>query len=425
MIASMVRATGILLIVAGRLYGATAASEAMRCIHGRSPDVEIRHCTAAIEVGGLPDAGLAVVLGRRCVAYGEKHDYARALPDCERAVHLAPNSALHVYCRGRVRYYSGNLDGAMLDAEQAIRLDPNYALAYSGRAFISKKRGDYDQAIQDYGEALRLRPDGATYYGRGWCYLHKGDYGLAKPDFDEAIRRGLGADAYYSRGLCYIHEVDYSRAIADLDQAIRLKRNYAWSYSSRALLFSRRGEYDLAIRDYTQAVRLAPDAENYEARGRAYFHKGAYDLALWDFARAWWHIWVPLALLAGLIYIVGRRKPKRAQAPTGDGDDSPDGDDLEPLVASPDAPAEDPVPDPEPLQSDTDLDVLIRTGVRNPAAIGLAQGLLQEAGVPFFVMERTEPTSQASGNFGWWDIRVPHEREAEAREIIQAVEEMK
>src|ERR1700690_1718271 len=221
MSASMVRAPGVLLILAGGLYGVTAANEAMRCIHGRSADDEIRHCTAAIESGGLPDAGLAVVLGRRCVAWGEKHEYARGLPDCERAVELAPHSALQLYSRGWARFYSGNLDGAMFDSEQAIHLDPNIAMAYTGRAFIWKERGEYNQAIQDYSEALRLRPDGATYCRRGWCYVHKGDYDSAKPDFDEAIRRGYGGYAYYSRGLCYIHELDYSRAMADLDQAIR------------------------------------------------------------------------------------------------------------------------------------------------------------------------------------------------------------
>src|ERR1017187_3880637 len=165
MIASMVRATGVLLIGAGGLYGASPADEAMRCIHvpsARNPDLAIRYCTAAIESGGLPDAGLAVVLGRRCIAYGEKHDYVRALPDCERAAGLAPKSALWVYRRGVARFYSGNLDGALLDCDRATRLDPNIALAYRRRAAVYIRRGQYDRAIQDYGNASRLKPDSAT-----------------------------------------------------------------------------------------------------------------------------------------------------------------------------------------------------------------------------------------------------------------------
>ena len=72
------------------------------------------------------------------------------------------------------------------------------------------------------------------------------------------------------------------------------------------------------------------------------------------------------------------------------------------------------------------LDVLIRTGFGSPVAIGLAKGLLQEAGIPFFAMDQNPAARQESGNFlGWWSVRVPREREAEAREILQSVEDMK
>jgi hypothetical protein len=73
-----------------------------------------------------------------------------------------------------------------------------------------------------------------------------------------------------------------------------------------------------------------------------------------------------------------------------------------------------------------DLDVLIRTGCWGPVAIGLAQTLLEEAGVPFFVVDQSVAVRQDSGNvFGCLDVRVPRAREAEAREILRSVEEMK
>ena len=73
---------------------------------------------------------------------------------------------------------------------------------------------------------------------------------------------------------------------------------------------------------------------------------------------------------------------------------------------------------------ESDLDVVIRTGITNPIGIGLAESLLQEAGIPFFA--RNVAARQESGNFlGWWNVRVPREREAEAREILRNVEEAK
>ena len=77
-------------------------------------------------------------------------------------------------------------------------------------------------------------------------------------------------------------------------------------------------------------------------------------------------------------------------------------------------------------EGESDLDVVIRTGITNPIGIGLAESLLHEAGIPFFAMDRNVAARQESGNFlGWWNVRVPREREAEAREILRSVEQSK
>jgi hypothetical protein len=75
---------------------------------------------------------------------------------------------------------------------------------------------------------------------------------------------------------------------------------------------------------------------------------------------------------------------------------------------------------------ESDLSALIRTGLTDLVAIGLVEGLLREAEIPFFVMDRNVSARQESGNMmGWWSVRVPREREAEAREIIESVERLK
>lgn len=71
-----------------------------------------------------------------------------------------------------------------------------------------------------------------------------------------------------------------------------------------------------------------------------------------------------------------------------------------------------------------DLDVLIQTGFSDPVAVTLARQLLEEAHVPFFEMDQNPSARQESGNnLGWWTIRVPKNRESEAREILEAVEQ--
>ena len=78
------------------------------------------------------------------------------------------------------------------------------------------------------------------------------------------------------------------------------------------------------------------------------------------------------------------------------------------------------------MPDEGDIDILIRTGFQNPIGVGLAKSLLQEAGIPFFTMDQNSAARQESGNIlGWWSVRVPREREAEAREILASVEAMK
>ena len=76
-------------------------------------------------------------------------------------------------------------------------------------------------------------------------------------------------------------------------------------------------------------------------------------------------------------------------------------------------------------QEPHDLDVLIETTISDPIAIGLAESLLREAGIPFFRMDANPTARQEAGNFlGWWNVRVPTEMEAQAREILQSVQDL-
>lgn len=78
------------------------------------------------------------------------------------------------------------------------------------------------------------------------------------------------------------------------------------------------------------------------------------------------------------------------------------------------------------MSGESDFDVLIRTGLTSPIAISLAESLLAEARIPFFTMDQN-PAARPDGvpSLGWWTVRVPREREAEAREILLSVEEIK
>jgi len=73
-----------------------------------------------------------------------------------------------------------------------------------------------------------------------------------------------------------------------------------------------------------------------------------------------------------------------------------------------------------------DLDVLILSAISGPVGIALVESLLEEARIPFFRMDASLAPRQKLGDYiGWWTVRVPKAYEAEAREIIRSVEQMK
>ena len=76
------------------------------------------------------------------------------------------------------------------------------------------------------------------------------------------------------------------------------------------------------------------------------------------------------------------------------------------------------------MADENDRHVLIRTGLNSPIAINLAENLLEEAGIQFFTMDQNPAARQdCVPSLGYWNVRVPCEREAEAREIVRTVEE--
>jgi hypothetical protein len=96
--------------------------------------------------------------------------------------------------------------------------------------------------------------------------------------------------------------------------------------------------------------------------------------------------------------------------------------DQRPETGAPDGPST----ETDEQADEVDLDVLIRTGLDHPISIALAESLLREASIPFFVMDQNVAARQESGNaLGWWSVRVGRDRESEAREILQSVENMK
>ena len=79
-------------------------------------------------------------------------------------------------------------------------------------------------------------------------------------------------------------------------------------------------------------------------------------------------------------------------------------------------------PPPEPATSfDPALDLVVVLETNDPVLIGMARGLLEDAGIPFFVLGQITRLVSDVDPFlkKWVRLQVPRDREAEARELVE------
>ena len=81
-----------------------------------------------------------------------------------------------------------------------------------------------------------------------------------------------------------------------------------------------------------------------------------------------------------------------------------------------------PPPEP-PSEFDPRLDLVVVLESNDRIQVGLAKGLLEEAGIPFFVLGQITTLVTDLDGFlqKWVRLQVPRDREAEAREILEAM----
>ena len=98
-----------------------------------------------------------------------------------------PKDANLYFERGKLKYESGDYDGAIADFTKAIKLNPKNPEFYRARGecyqnlvFAGSDKDDYpdyDSAIKDFKEIIKINPkDIDAYIELGWCCWKNGDY---------------------------------------------------------------------------------------------------------------------------------------------------------------------------------------------------------------------------------------------------------
>lgn len=143
----------------------------------------------------------------RAFAYGEKHEYDKAIKDLTKAIELCPEDRNLYYNRACHYLIDKNANRkAIRDFTKVIKLNPHDSAAYTNRGIAYAKTGNYEEARKDFNKALEYEPDNVDI--RKYCAVAYFEIG----DFDSALKQlsklqtqdPEDAEVYYYIGLASI-----------------------------------------------------------------------------------------------------------------------------------------------------------------------------------------------------------------------------
>jgi tetratricopeptide (TPR) repeat protein len=207
----------------------------------------------------------------------------------EKAVYIAPHSAVVRADLACVRYMRRNWDAAIEEATSAIDLNPYSTIAYCARAASWIEKRDYERSIEDSTRAIELEPRFPVPYAtRGGAKVGKGDFDGAFQDATRSIELDPKYPlAYANRAGASISRGDAEAGLKDCDRALALDPKHVLALCNRSGAQVQLGNWDAALKDANLAIELNPAfALAYANRGSAKGRLGDADAAIADYTRA-------------------------------------------------------------------------------------------------------------------------------------------
>ncbi|MCW8375446.1 ATP-binding protein [Streptomyces justiciae] len=278
---------------------------------------------------GLDPRGRAAAHLLRGREWRHEGEYARALEECDRAIELAPDSALAHYGRGLTLQLMDDYPAALTAFDRADELSPDTGWIIAERAETYRLAGRIEEAVADFDRALALDPtDAGALTGRGVCRHVLGRYDEALADFNRSLAIDDDLWTLVRRARLRRSRGEWEEAYADFDLAVSRAPDAAWVASWRGDNYRLAGRFEDAVTELGRAVALDPDhASAWASRGAALGELGRGEEAQADLDRA-------IALRPGYAWALAMR----SRAKHMNGDEAGHFADLEAAVAAaPDA----------------------------------------------------------------------------------------
>ena len=198
------------------------------------------------------------------MAASDRHDYASAIADLNRAVELAPADPAYLYQRAMALAQIEEVERALADLDAALKLKPDAVPALLTRASL-RLESDRQGAIADMQAADRLLPREAVERLELAGFYERADLlPAALVQYSKWIDSHERIDVHMPQALnsrCLARALlgqELQAALADCNDAVKAQPKIPAFLDSRGLVYLRLGNYDKAIADYDAALSMAP-----------------------------------------------------------------------------------------------------------------------------------------------------------------------
>src|SRR4051794_28199759 len=282
---------------------------------------------------GFADLGLPRRRGEALFGLGQLqryclHDYDAALQAFTRAEPLSSGApAFEVLVRlnlGELRYFLGDLDGAISADRQALALSQQLgdrvheAQAASNLGLPLHLRGHYDEAATYFDRALALwrpgdEPDkrALTLLNRGHLHLQLGEVDAAREQFGEALPlfrqakdRNYEAATWNALGILALNTERPGEALEPLRAALALRppgtRGRAVTLATLGAAYRQLGRLEEARRAYEEALPIFRGLGSIREQANCLGNLGRLEAAAGQYAAALDHFNHALAMFRGL-----------------------------------------------------------------------------------------------------------------------------